>query len=211
MSSMRKWGSPSSRISKGGLLSNSEISSYYPFDPFDMNITEYIKNSDIVTARNIGVWVKKIILPCNYGENPSRELYLNFCSWIENNDVLLHEEERVNKSQYGDRDYDRTYYFHKFKVYTNYDGGLTNFSFGELSSYEIDTLKKENLLKERLDYDSNKDLDMLRIAYGIARKYPKLLEIKGFRLECGIFGIVPNLIEPTSQQIFEYEQRLKNE
>lgn len=207
---MRKWGSPSSRVSKGGLLSNSEIRSYYPFDPFDMNITEYIKNSDIATARNIGVWVRKIILPCDYGKNPSRELYLNFRSWIENNDVLLHEEKRVNKSQYGDRDYDTTYYFHKFKVYTHDDGGLTNFGFEELNDYEIETLKKENLLKERLNYDTNKDLDMPRIAYGIAKKYPQLLEIKNsFLRECGIFGIVPNLIEPTSQQIFEYEKRLK--
>ena len=211
MSSMRKWGLPTSRRSKGGLLYPGDIRCDYPYDPFDMNITEYIQNSDIAMARDVGVWVRKIVLPCNYGDNPSRELYYNFLSWAENNDVLLHEEQQVSKSQYGDRDYDTVYYFNRFKVHTHKDGGLTNFAFGELSDNEIQTLKQANLLQERTEYDSDKDLDMIRIAYGISEKYPDLLKIRnGFLGGCGVFGVVPNLIEPTVQQILEYEQRFQN-
>lgn len=193
MSSMRKWRHPSRERIKGGLLNPHCICAYG-----SINITEYIQNSDISIARSVGVRVTHIILPCQLWDNPSRELYLAFSSWMEGNDVLLHEECEVNISKYGDRDYTKVYYFNKFKVSTRDDGGLIHFAFGELEDYEVKILRENSILYDRDEYDSHKDLDMLRIAYGIAKKYQGLLGVRyGFGGESGIFGIVPNLIEST--------------
>lgn len=138
--------------------------------------------------------VKKIIFPCGYSYEITQKIYSNFLSWVRNGDVLIHEECRVHTSNYGDRDYDRVYYFNKFKVFTNTDDGLTSFAFGELESYEIGVLRRSGIeinVEGLADCD---DLDMTKIAYGIVRKYPGVFGEYAYSdwSRVGIFGIVPD-------------------
>lgn len=175
---------------EGGIITPQHIS-HSSFSKSEFNILKYIETSDITTARKIGVVVKKIIFPCGYNYKMTEEIYHNFLSWVRNGNALIHKECCVHTSNYGDRDYDTVYYFNKFKVFTNTDGGpLTSFAFGELDDYEINVLRKNGIKinTEIMGFDN--DLDMIKIAYGIVRKYPG--SFGKYEWAHGIFGIVPS-------------------
>lgn len=176
--------------------------------PHEVDLRPYLSRIDINEAASMGVNIRLVALCSNNSSRDLiRQLYANIDDWADKFDTCLETSRDTRKYTYGGPRYngrvrsgtesDLTRYFSDFIVYLGSDrlSMLSDFSFIRLDKYDLAGYEPG------LQPSSENTLSMLKIAYGVMKKYDVLIE--------GIYGVIPGIVEDKSTYTNQFSPKFE--